>query len=97
MDYAAALVRSPISGKWELMSSGGKIIVFDTAAVALEWLPLLGQGRRCHTDVARATVWFEEISTTLPNIAKVVSPYSPEERTPWKRHLIWTEAFEMGG
>ena len=91
MDYAAVMVRSPLSGRWELMSSGGKVVVFDTAAIAWEWLPLLGQGRRCLGNAATRTVWFNELSSTLPNLAKIVCPYSPQEKAPWKRHVIWSE------
>lgn len=91
MDYAAVMVRSPISNRWELMSCGGRVIVFDTAATAWEWLPLLGQGRTFRADSKTRTLHFYELSNSLPNLARVVSPYSPEEKTPWKRHVIWTE------
>ena len=91
MNYAAVMVRSPLSGRWELMSSGGKVVVFDTAAIAWEWLPLLGQGRLCQGDSRTRTIWFNELSSTLPNLAKIVSPYSLEEKAPWKRHIIWSE------
>ena len=30
-DYAAVAVFSPVSRRWELMSDGGQVIVFDTA------------------------------------------------------------------
>ena len=33
-DYAAVAVHNPITGRWELMSDGGRVIVFDTAEVA---------------------------------------------------------------
>ncbi len=95
-DYAAALVLSAVSGRWELMSSGGRVIVFDTAAVAWEWLPLLGQGRQYAADARARTITFLEISRTLPNRARVISPYRPDENQPWRRHQIWS-AWWSGG
>ncbi len=90
-DYAAVMVRSPVSGRWELMSSAGRVIVFDTAAVAWEWLPLLGQGRRYSVDAGGEGITFWEVSAALPNRARVVSPYFPAEGQPWRRHRIWSE------
>lgn len=97
IDYAVIRVRNPASGAWELMSDAGRVIVFDTAAMAWEWLPLLGQGRLYQMDVARRRIWFPEVSATLPNMAEVVSPYDTGERTPWKRHIIWSEWWEGTG
>ncbi len=91
MDYAAVMVLSPISGNWELMSSGGKVIVFDTERVAWEWMPMLGQGRICREDEAKKQISFLELSRELPNCARVISPYVPGERQPWKAHQIWSE------
>jgi hypothetical protein len=90
-DYAAVLAEHPQTGRWELMSCGGKVIVFDTARMAWEWLPMLGQGRLSAADARTLSVAFLEASATLPNRARVVCPYDPGERTPWKRHLIWSE------
>lgn len=92
-DYAAVAVVSPVTGAWELMSSGGRVIVFDTAQVAWEWLPLLGQGRPYTADARNLRLTFQEVSATLPNRAQVISPYRPDEAPPWKRHLIWSEWF----
>jgi hypothetical protein len=90
-DYAAVLVLSPVSGQWELMSSGGRVIVFDTWQTAWDCLPLLGKGRLCRTDFRERSITFLEISREIPNRARVVCPYAPEERTPWKGHVIWNE------
>lgn len=90
-DYAAVAVVSPVSGKWELMSVGRRVVVFDTAQMAWEWLPTLGQGRICHADERNLAVTFLEVSRVLPNRAQVISPYVPDETMPWKRHVIWTE------
>ena len=89
--YAAVAVFSPLSGRWELMSDRGRVIVFDTPRIAWEWLPLLGAGRRYVADARRLTLSFTEISTEAPNRARVVWPYSPGEATPWQRHVIWSE------
>ena len=85
------MVVNPASGNWELMSSDGKVIVFDTAILAWEWLPLLGQGRPFLSDDKSLSVTFLELSRILPNRARVVSPYFPEERQPWKKHTIWSD------
>ena len=95
-DYAAVLVVSPVSGQWELMSVKGRVVVFDTAQMAWEWLPTLGQGRISSSDEKRLSVSFLELSAFLPNRARVVTPYALGEATPWKRHVIWTEAFGIG-
>lgn len=90
-DYAAVRVFSPISHRWELMSDGGRVIVFDTAEVAWNWLPLLGGGRSYRADVRRLCLWFHEISTVHPNRAAVVTPYVPGEAQPWRRHRLWSD------
>lgn len=90
-DYAVVLVLSPVSGQWELMSSGGRVIVFDTARTAWEWLPLLGQGRLYTVDARALSLTFLEVSRVLPNRARVVSPYCPDEKQPWRAHRIWSE------
>ena len=89
-DYAAIAVLSPITGRWELMSSGGQVIVFDTARMAWEWLPLLAQGRGYAADTRTLSMTFREVSARLPNRARVISPYRPDEVMPWKRHIIWS-------
>ena len=91
MEYAAVAVLSPVSGRWELMSSGGRVVVFDTATVAWEWLPMLGKGRLYREEAARLRICFLELARDLPNMAEVVSPYDPGERTPWERHIIWSD------
>ena len=95
-DYAAVAVFSPRSGTWELMSNGGRIIVFDTAEVAWNWLPLLGSGRPYSADARSLSLWFLEVSNTAPNRARVVTPYRPDENQPWRRHVIWTEWWYPG-
>ncbi len=90
-DYAAVMVWSLRSGRWELMSDGGRVIVFDTAEVAWNWLPLLGSGRPYRADSRSLSLWFLEVSSTAPNRARVVTPYRPDENQPWTRHVIWTE------
>jgi hypothetical protein len=90
-DYAAIAVAGPQTGRWELMSSGGRVIVFDTAEIAWEWLPLLGGGRPYSADARSLSVCFLELSAVAPNRARVVAPYDPGERTPWRRHVIWSE------
>ena len=90
-DYAAITVFSPRSRQWELMSDRGRIIVFDTAELAWNWLPLLGGGRPYSADARSLLLSFLEISTAAPNRARVVSPYNPGETAPWKRHVIWSE------
>ncbi|MGC8668557.1 MAG: hypothetical protein ACP5VE_10640 [Chthonomonadales bacterium] len=89
--YAAVIVFSPATQRWELMSSGGRVIVFDTAEVAWNWLPLLGGGRPYILHRPTLSICFLEISHTAPNRARVVCPYHPHEAAPWKRHVIWSE------
>jgi hypothetical protein len=90
-DYAVVAVVDPRTGGWELMSSGGRVIVFDTAEAAWNWLPLLGGGRPYRTDARSLSLWFVEVSATAPNRARVVSSYQPGETMPWKRHVIWSD------
>ena len=89
--YAAVMVFSPITRRWELMSSRGRVIVFDTAEMAWNWLPLLGGGRTYSRHLPTLSISFLEISPTAPNRARVVCPYRPDEPVPWKRHIIWSE------
>lgn len=89
--YAAVAVFSPITGRWELMSDGGRVIVFDSAQVAWEWLPMLGSGRPHVADARSHSVTFLEVSAVAPNRARVICPYEPGEPTPWRRHVIWSE------
>jgi hypothetical protein len=89
--YAAIRVVNPRTGRWELMSSGGRIIVFDTAELAWNWLPLLGSGRPYISDARSLSLCFLEVSASAPNRAAVVSPYAPGEAAPWRRHVIWSE------
>ncbi len=96
-DYAAVAVFSPASRRWELMSSGGRVIVFDTAEMAWNWLPLLGSGRPYSADARSLSLCFMELSATAPNRARVVTPYHPDEGQPWKRHVIWTEWWDGRG
>jgi hypothetical protein len=91
MDYAAVRVVNPRNGRWELMSSGGRVIVFDTAELAWNWLPLLGGGRPYTADARSLCLCFLEISSAAPNRAAVVSNYTPGETAPWQRHIIWSE------
>ncbi|MEP6756650.1 MAG: hypothetical protein ABJA67_14185 [Chthonomonadales bacterium] len=79
------------TGQWERMSSGGRVIVFDTAEIAWNWLPLLGGGREYRLDRQKGEIWFLELKPGHPNRAKLISPYDPGESYPWKRHVIWTE------
>ncbi|HXG23700.1 MAG TPA: hypothetical protein VNJ09_04025 [Chthonomonadales bacterium] len=95
-DYAAIAVFSPRTQRWELMSDGGRVIVFDTAEVAWNWLPLLGSGRPYVSDVRRMSLCFLEISSVAPNRARVVTPYRPDENHPWRRHVIWSEWWRGG-
>jgi len=95
-EFAAVAVVNPWTGKWELMSSSGRVIVFDTAEVAWNWLPQLGGGRPYSSDVRSLSLWFMEVSTTVPNRARVVSPYRPDEKPPWRRHVIWSEWMDGG-
>jgi hypothetical protein len=97
LDYAAIEVVCPFSGRWELMSSGGRVVVFDSAGIAGEVLPLLGGGRRSVLDADGRGVTFAEISLVCPNRARVVSPYVPGEAVPWRRHVIWSEWLGAGG
>ena len=90
-EYAAVMVAHPVTGRWELMSNGGRVIVFDTARVAWEVLPLLGKGRPCRAAEANLSLTFLEVSRLLPNRARVVSPYDPDEAQPWRKHIIWSE------
>lgn len=96
MEYAAVEVLSPRSGNWELMSVGGRVIVFDTAEIAWNWLPLLGGGRLHSSDAHTRSITFLEISPRAPNRARVVSPYDPGEKTPWRRHIIWSDWWRGG-
>ncbi len=96
-DYAAISVYSPRTHRWELMSSGGRIIVFDTAEMAWNWLPLLGGGRPYVSDARSLSLCFVEISSAAPNRARVVSPYRLDENQPWRRHVIWSEWWNNGG
>jgi|JRYG01.1.fsa_nt_gb hypothetical protein len=94
--YAAVAVWSARTGRWELMSAGGRVVVFDTARTAWHWLPQLGGGRPCVADARTLSICFTEISTLCPNRARVVAPYDPGERMPWRRHIIWTEWLRGG-
>ena len=96
-DYAAVAVFSPLTRRWELMSDGGKVIVFDTAETAWNWLPLLGGGRPYSSDARSLSLCFLEVSGTAPNRAHVVSPYQPDEVQPWELHLIWSEWWSGAG
>ena len=91
MNYAAISVINPTTGNWELMSSSGRVIVFDTAELAWNWLPLLGGGRTYKADSRRLEIWFFEISNNAPNRAKVVPQYDLGELMPWRKHIIWSE------
>lgn len=95
--YAAVAVTSPVTGQWELMSDRGRVIVFDTARTAWEWLPLLGGGRPYVADARSLLVCFTVISRTAPNRARVITPYETGERMPWRRHVIWSEWWSDGG
>ncbi len=90
-DYAAVSVFSPRTRRWELMSDRGRVIVFDTAEVAWNWLPLLGGGRTYASDARSLSLCFLELSGVAPNRARVVTHYMPEERAPWRGHIIWSE------
>lgn len=94
--YAAIAVFSPRTQRWELMSDRGRVIVFDTAEVAWNWLPLLGGGRPYVSDVRTLSLCFLEISSVAPNRARVVTPYRPDENHPWRRHVIWSEWWRGG-
>jgi hypothetical protein len=91
MDYAAVAVFSPVSRRWELMSHNGRIIVFDTAEVAWNWLQLLGSGRPYSANARSLSLCFLELSATAPNRARIISPYAPGESQPWRHHMIWSE------
>lgn len=90
-NYAAIAVVNVTTGKWERMSSNGRVIVFDTAEIAWNWLPLLGGGREYRLDRKSGEICFLQIRMDQPNRAKLISPYDPGESYPWREHIIWTE------
>ena len=95
-DYAAVEVYSPLSHRWELMSDGGRIILFDTAELAWNWLPLLGGGRPYSADARARSICFMELSSFAPNRARVISGFRPDEPFPWRKHVIWSEWWRKG-
>lgn len=82
-----------------LMSSGRRVIVFDTPEMATQFLPLLGNGRVAHWGADGESVSFAPLSETDTNRAVVLTGYDPynapngRSESPireWRHHLMWS-------
>lgn len=87
----------------------GKVVIFDTLAMAQEFLPQLGMGRLATWSADRETVAFTPLSTEPGtfNRACVITKYDPYHLPSgmppdllsetlgkeWKRHIMWSAAF----
>ena len=105
MQFCAVGIYVPGTDRMTLMASSGKIILFDTPALAGDFLPLLGEGR--------VTRWLPggETAYWLPTLkgkisrAAVVTNYDPyhlpggmaipseAKGKEWKRHIMWSYVF----
>ncbi|MBC8138138.1 MAG: hypothetical protein H8F28_19840 [Fibrella sp.] len=89
------------------LASGGKIVLFDTVAIAQQFIPLLGQGRTPSWSEDGETISFVELDMGGISRAVIVTDYDPydvpvdfpggirsESRSrEWKNHIMWSHAF----
>ena len=86
-----------------LLSSGGRVIVFDTPAVARHFLPALRPGAIDYWSADVETVWFSPIAPGYINRAAIITNYDPYNLPPglpvcsevhaqeWRRHVYWND------
>lgn len=100
--YCAVGVYDGQGDKPVLMSTGGKVIVFDTKSIAQETLPILANGRDWAWDATGEHLWFFPLDEDKVNHLCIFTDYdvynlpaglpvvSESRGLDWKRHIIWT-------
>lgn len=109
--YAAIGIYAPGADRPALMSANGRVILFDTPAVARSFLPALGGGRRDLWAADGETVCFAPLDPRGVNRACVLTGYDPYNLPPglpvrsevrsreWRGHVHyaawWRDAGQM--
>jgi hypothetical protein len=108
--YAVIAIYPPGALHPSLLSKNNKVIVFDTPAMAREFLPILGEGRICYFSGDGESVTFAPVDPKGVNRASVLTHYDVYNLPPgtpvrsetkgreWKRHIHYGQAmFEDAG
>ena len=101
LSYCAAAVKTP-EGGWSLLSSDGRIILFDTLEVAKNVLPYLSEGRDTRFLGDDRLLFVPPLFDRI-NELMIISPYDPydvpnneagvrsETRfSDWRNHIMWS-------
>lgn len=104
--YAAIAVYHFGEDTPKLLSVKNRVVIFDTAEIARNWIPKLGKGRPTHWLDADVVWWHIEPGEEI-NRAFICTDYDvynvpPNHPVPsetrqmdWKHHIIWNEAFTL--
>ena len=86
-----------------LMSAKGRVIVFDTPQMAIEFMPLLGGGRITRWSEDGETAFWSPLDLRGVNRAAVLTGYDPYHLPPgaptpseslirgWRHHVHWAQ------
>lgn len=103
--YAVVGIYPLGGGKPQLMTSHGKIVLFDTREIAQGVIPLLGAGRRYTWSADGDTITFLEVDPAGVNRAVILTEYDPYDLPPgmpvpsetrlmdWRNHVMWSYVF----
>jgi hypothetical protein len=89
-------------GTYSLLSSNGKVIVFDTPDVARDVLGYLSEGRMCFWDSNREKLRFSPHIIGGVNEVALITNYDPYDAPEgksesriheWRHHVIWSRVF----
>lgn len=90
-----------------LLAVKGRVVLFDTVAIAQQFLPYLGMGRRtCFSPDGESVHWLP-LDMTGINRADIITGYDPYDvpvgmpegirsesrRHEWRHHVMFSEAF----
>ena len=80
--YAVIGIYHAAEDRPSLMSSDGRVIVFDTPQMAVEFLPLLGGGRITQWSADGETACWSPVEPQGVNRASVLTNYDPYDMPP---------------
>lgn len=99
--YAVLAVKYGANTSFSLLANKGRVVVFDTPAIAKEFVRRLGQGRRTYWKRDEETAFWRPYLLDAFNEASVIVDYDPYELPPnspvpqesmlrsWQHHILW--------
>jgi hypothetical protein len=104
-EYVALMWYPPAGGNPRILAANGKVVLFETAVMARQFMPQLGGGRIPSWSADGETVCFTPIDPKGINRLALVTNYTPHnlpvgapvksevKGKEWKNHIMWFHAF----